>query len=139
MTYTSRLGVLALGSILLVCALLSACDSQVYTDDELEAQERFSRIKAGAAEQEVRASLGAPSGIATHSGPDQLSFESGEGGSERGVLLDANDRSKWPTDLEFLPKRPVSGKVLMYTDGTVTAYYFLSPDGRVEYVDLFTS
>jgi hypothetical protein len=95
---------------------------------------------AGRAGQEnVEVLTDPPSGVAARSGSDQLSFESDDGGTKRRMSLDANDRSKWPRDLQFLPKRSVTGKVLVYTDGTVTAYYFVSRDGRVEYVDLFTS
>lgn len=136
MTYTSRPTAFALGFALLTCVLLSACDTQVYADEELKAQERFGSIKVGATEHDVRASLGTPSGVAEQRGQDHLSFESGEVGN---TLLDAKDRSKWPADLQYMPKRLVSGKVLVYTDATVTAYYFVGLDGRVEYVEVFTS
>jgi hypothetical protein len=105
MNYISKLSAVARGLSFLACALLSACDTQVYTDQELEAQERFRGVEVGAAEQDVRTALGTPSSVAARSGSDKLSFQSAdEGARKRTMSLDANDRSKWPEDLKFLPK-----------------------------------
>jgi hypothetical protein len=61
------------------------------------------------------------------------------GGDTSRKSISASDRSNWPAELRFLANRNVSSKVLVYINGTVTAYYFIGPEGRVEYVDLFTS
>ncbi len=135
----TRLHILVLALAILGADLLSACDKQIYTDDELKTQQRFRSIKIGASEEGLIASLGPPMGVTTPTASEQLSFETNEGGVSRRISIDASDRSQWPRDLQFLPKRRVSGKVLVYADGTVTAYYFVDPDGRVEHVDLYTS
>jgi hypothetical protein len=130
---------LVLTVALIACALISGCDRKVYADYELNAQDRFKAVKLGTAEQDVRSSLGTPSSVVTRSESDELSVEVNNGGDTSRKSISASDRSNWPSELQFLANRTISGKVLVYIDGTVTAYYFIDPKGRVEYVDLFTS
>jgi len=130
---------LALAVALVACSLVFGCDRKIYTDDELNIQDRFRAIKRGAAEQDVRNALGAPASVVVRAGSDELVVEVSEGAETRRTPISANDRSNWPSELRFLADRPVTGKLLVYIDGTVTAYYFLDPEGRLEYVDLFTS
>jgi hypothetical protein len=130
---------LVLTVAVIACALISGCDRKVYADYELNAQDRFKAVKLGTAEQDVRSSLGTPSSVVTRAGSNELSVEVSNGGDTSSKSISANDRSNWPPELQFLANRTVSGKVLVYIDGTVTAYYFIDPEGRVEYVDLFTS
>jgi hypothetical protein len=130
---------LVLTVALIVSALISGCDRKVHADYELNAQDRFKAVKLGTTEQDVWSSLGTPSSVVTRTGSDELSVEVGKGGDTSRKAISASDRSSWPAELEFLPKRIVSSKVLVYIDGTVSAYYFIGLDGRVEYVDLFTS
>jgi hypothetical protein len=130
---------LVLAVALVACSLVSGCDRKIYTDDELNIQDRFRAIKVGSAEQDVRHALGAPSSVVVRAGSDDLVVEVTDGGETRRAQISTNDRSNWPSELQFLADRPITGKVLVYIDGTVTAYYFLNPEGRLEYVDLFTS
>lgn len=123
----------------LAVSLVFGCGKHIYTDDELKTQERFRSVEVGTSEQALVASLGAPLGVAARTASGELAFEFNEGGVAKRIALDANDRSQWPRDLQFLPDRPISAKVLVYTEGTVTAYYFIGPDGRIEDVNLFTS
>ena len=124
---------------LIACALISGCDRKVYADYELKAQDRFKAVKLGSAEQDVRSSLGTPSIVVTRTGSDELSVEVRSEGDTNRKSNSARDRSNWPSELRFLADRPVTGSVLVYIDGTVIAYYFIGPEGRVEYADLFTS
>jgi hypothetical protein len=130
---------LVLAVALVACSLVSGCDRKIYADGELDAQDRFKAIELGAAEQDVRNALGTPSSVVVRAGSDELLVEVTDGRETRRKPISTNDRSNWPAELRFLSDRPVTSKVLVYIDGTVTAYYFLSPEGRLEYVDLFTS
>ena len=130
---------LVLTVVLIASALLSGCDRKVYAGYELKAQGRFKAVKLGTSEQDVQSSLGTPSSVVTRTGPDELLVEVSDGGDTNRKSISASDRSNWPAELRFLANRNVSSKVLVYIDGTVTAYYFISPEGHVEYVDLFTS
>jgi hypothetical protein len=130
---------LVLTVALIASALISGCDRKVYADYELNAQDRFKAAKLGTTEQDVWSSLGTPSSVVTRTGSDELSVEVGNEGDTSRKAISASDRSSWPAELEFLPKRIVSSKVLVYIDGTATAYYFIGSEGRVEYIDLFTS
>jgi hypothetical protein len=131
--------VVAIALALLAFGLFPGCDSQVYTDQEIEAQRRFESIKIGATEAEVLSLLGRPTGTATRSRPDELMFEFDDHGVERRLSLQTSNRAAWPADLQFMSERPVSAKLLVFKAATVTAYYFIGSDERVEHVDVFTS
>lgn len=124
---------------ILLVLFLPGCGQQVYTDEESLIQERFRAVETGTGEQQLTESLGAPAGIVMRDAQSQLSFQRREDGTSKQYVLNENDRSEWPHDLQFLPKRPVAWKVFVYTEATVFAYFFVGADGRVEHVSVHTS
>jgi hypothetical protein len=137
MTNASRLHLALPMIIIAVASLVTACN--VYTDQETEARQRFEAATIGTREDELIATLGMPQGYVTRSGPNQLSFEFGELSNRGRILVDEADRSRWPQELQFLPKRAVSNRVLIYLDGTVWAFYYLGSDRQVEHVSVHIS
>jgi hypothetical protein len=78
---------LVLTVALIASALISGCDRKVYSDYELNAQDRFKAVKLGTTEQDVWSSLGTPSSVVTRTGSDELSVEVGnEGDTSRKAL-----------------------------------------------------
>src|SRR5687768_17006116 len=97
---------LVLAVALVACSLISGCDRRIYTDDELNTQERFKAIKLGTAEQDVRNALGSPSSVVVRAVSDELVVEVSDGGEMRRLRISSNDRSNWPSELQFLADRP---------------------------------
>jgi hypothetical protein len=122
----------------IVVASVSSCDKVVYIDDELRAQQRFGAVAIGESEESLGEVLGAPAATAirTDSG---LILEDRTDGAPRTLALRNDDRDQWPELIRFLPRRPIAQKVVVFIEGTVTAYYFIGADGRVEYVSVFTT
>ena len=118
--------------ILMALTLVSSCDNLVYADAELKAQERFRSIKIGQTEKSLVELFGPPLGVATP--------------TDSGLVLEGHTKKytpgdeesmEWPYVMRFAPKRPVTGKILVYNEGTVAAYYFIDAYGRVEYVSVY--
>ena len=84
---------------------------------------RFSRIAAGTSEQALVASLGAAPIVLRADGVTEFRDPSLE-------------RAQWRT---FLPDRRIRGRLLIYAEGTVYAYYFIDERGIVEHVEVMIS
>jgi hypothetical protein len=107
----------------------------VYAEGELAAKERLSAVHIGDDEASVVSMLGPPEVVIMQAGK-RLSLDLRAG--ER-LTVDAHDRTAWPMELQFLPAREIGGKVLVYVEGTVFAYYFVDERGHVEFVDVSVS
>jgi len=124
--------------VVIVLALLSSCDKTVYLEAELRAQEHFGSVEVGHTEESVIQLFGPPLGTvkSTESG---LVFEDHSAGSPETLALPDDETLHLPELIRFMPKRPTTGKVLVYNEGTVTAYYFIDANGLVEFVSVHTT
>jgi hypothetical protein len=120
-----------------VAGIITACN--VYTDQEIAAQQRFEAVAIGTRESDLISSLGTPQGLVKRSGPSQLVLQFDELSDKGEIRLDETDRANWPQELQFLPERPVTNKVLIYLDSTVWAFYFFSSDNEVEHASVVVS
>jgi len=126
------------GVILMVLILsVSACDRDAaYTPGELAIEARFERIAVGDSEQDVRARLGEPICVLSVIAGSQEELEVRCPESSPPGRLRVGDRGTWPAELPGLPRQLPSFRALVYVDATVSAYYLLDAQGRVEFVQV---
>src|SRR5215211_5102791 len=111
-------------AVVCLAILCIGCDSKVFTDAEMQSQRRFSAIKEGQAYEEVISHVGKPTGQIRRIDDSTLVYE--PSGDERvaSTRLNRSSRDQWPAVIRFLPDRGVAGSVLVFNEGTVTAFVF---------------
>jgi hypothetical protein len=122
-----------------ISATVSACDGFVYADGEQAALDEFRAVSVGESESGVVSALGIPTAVVHESENGSLLIEIQREGGAESRALDPSQRSSWPPEMRFIPSREIEGKVLIYMDGTVFAYYFIDRAGFVAFVDVTVS
>lgn len=126
-------------AVVWLAILCVGCDSKVFTDAEMQSQRRFSTIKEGQSYDEVISHMGKPTGQIRRIDASALVYEPLTDGTVAATRLSTSSRDQWPAVIRFLPDRQIEGSVLVFNEGTVTAFVFLSATGAVEHVDVHTS
>jgi len=114
----------------------------VYHPDELSYQRKFESVTIGMPELEVLRLLGEPVRTIVYNRENkQLLYL--EKAMKEYKPIDRNPKTGmpnyYPPANNVFPEREITNKVLIYTLGTVTAYYFIAPSGNVEYRFVWTS
>lgn len=122
---------------------LVSCEEAVFHREELAAKKKFATISVGAASADVIAQLGDPLGIIEVKQNEKAVYESRTNQKSIDLDFSASSRDGWPIEIRLsprvLPTKLGFIRVLVYSEGTVHAYYFQGGDGRIKLVDVVIS
>lgn len=125
---------------------LVSCEEAVFQSEELAAKKKFSTVSVGAASTDVIARLGDPLGIIEVKQNEKAIYQLRTSQTnQKSIELDfsASSRDSWPIEIRLLPRVLPTKlgfvRVLVYSEGTVHAYYFQGGDGRIKVVDIVIS
>ena len=121
---------------MVVSVLATACEELVYHPEELAAKKRFASIVVGQTDVQLRATLGRPLGtIMNDSSAGIARYVSEDSGNANTMDLKGS-RADWPAELKFLPRQAPASKIFVYRFATVSAYYYVDNDGRIDLVNV---
>ena len=123
--------------------ILVSCEEAVFHSDELAAKKKFETVSVGALSSDVIARLGEPLGIIEIKPKEKAIYQSRTNQQSIDLDFSVSSRDGWPPEIrlmpELLPTKQGFVRVLVYSEGTVHAYYFQDRYGRIKFVDIVIS
>ena len=138
----NKIFVLSLLLMLILCGIILFGKNIVFHPDELAYENKFKSINVGMNESDVYKLLGGPDRIIL-SDPTTQQLLYIDKGMKHYAPLEIDARTKkpryYPPANDVFPDRRIASRVMIYTLGTVTAYYFIGLNSKVDYFFVWIS